>query len=146
MGFLDWMKSGNGSRAGSSSRNIFAPENQPVPPAGFSRRVLAVDSFAFTGRGNLVVPVAQTGWHSDHCGPYEFRQHIGRSIEGYHGGFQVSRSGDHGFVYWSNARPTQEGAEKASYAMNEAWHEGHECHWSKREAGRERHRDSSWER
>ena len=151
MGLLDWIKSRNGgvvqsAGADTPGRNFFAPENLPAPPAGFSKRVLPADSLQYTGRGNLIRPVAQTDWNADHSGSYEFRQHIGRSSEGYHGGFEVARRGEDGMTFWSNARSTQDAAEKASCRMREEWHHGREPQWTNRENKLHRSRGCSWER
>lgn len=151
MGLLDWIKSRNGSApqvtgADLPGRNIFAPENLPATPVGFSKRLTPVDSLQYTQRGNLIRPVAQTNWNPDHSGAHEFRQHIGRSSEGYHGGFEVAHRGEFGMTFWSNARPTQDAAEKVSYRMRKEWHRGREWQWSYHENKLQRFRGCSWER
>src|SRR5271157_5558776 len=98
MSFLGWIRSWRErgqepSDAGAPGRNGLAQEYEQVAPRGFTERGNVTTSLEFTGRGKLIRSLSQTDWNSDHSGAFEFRQHIGRSAEGYHGGFEVSPRG-----------------------------------------------------
>ena len=99
MGLLDWIKNRG------KTKQHPEPEDEPAP-----------DRYV-TKRGNPIKVIQQGKWNSDHPG-YESKALIGRSIEGYHGGREVSYGGGDGPVVWSNARPTLERAEKASYGIS----------------------------
>jgi hypothetical protein len=98
MGLLDWVKS-RGKE----------PENAPEP------------SRYFTQKGNDITIQSSSEWISDGVGVYELRTHVGKSIEGYHGGLAVSPQGGESSWRWSNARPTQQAAEKAAWGMMDRW-------------------------
>jgi hypothetical protein len=103
MGFLDWMK-GRGSARGSPD-----PENESMPARHETRK------------GNAICIRSSSEWISDGVGVYEWRHHIGNSVEGYHGGLEVSRHGGEGSWSWSNARPSLQAAENAALRMGERW-------------------------
>ena len=104
MGFLDWMKRGRkGGR-----------EPQPDDPP--------IEDRYFTKKGNPIRPVSAGEWTTDD-GLHEFRVQVGRSVEGFHGGLEVSYRGGDGSVSWSNARSTPGAAERAAYGIQD-WREG----------------------
>jgi len=77
MGFLNWMK-----------KQERAPESETEtgPP------------FGLTKKGNPIEPVRSSDWQSDPVGVHETRTHIGKSSEGFHGGFQVVPAGGDGDI------------------------------------------------
>lgn len=66
----------------------------------------------YTDRGNAITSVSEGPWKVSAEAQGEYRQHIGKSAEGYHGGLQ--RTDGNGSFRWSNARSTPEAARKAS--------------------------------
>jgi hypothetical protein len=102
MGLLDWVK-----RRGRTQE----PEPEYESPAPFGS----------TKRGNPINPVRSDEWRSDPVGVHETRLHIGKSAEGFHGGFQVVPAGGDGEIQWSNARKTEERASLAAQSMSERW-------------------------
>jgi hypothetical protein len=102
MGLLDWVK-----RRGQTHE----PEPEHELPAPFGS----------TKRGNAINPVRSDEWRSDPVGVHETRLHIGKSVEGFHGGFQVVPAGGDGEIQWSNARKTEERASLAAQSMSERW-------------------------
>jgi hypothetical protein len=85
------------------------PENEPKP------------SPYFTQKGNEITIQSSSDWISDGVGAYELRTHVGKSIEGYHGGLAVSPQGGESSWRWSNARPTPQAAGNAAYGMLDRW-------------------------
>src|ERR1700693_6177656 len=105
MAFLDWIKRGKTKQAPE-------PEDETTTPRHFS------------SKGNPIRQQWASGWHSSDDGLHEFRHHVGESVEGYHGGLEVSfRGGDHAFS-WSKKRPTAEAAKRASSGLRHAWEIG----------------------
>ena len=102
MGILDWVK-----RRGRTQE----PEPEYESPAPFGS----------TKRGNPIDLVCSDEWRSDPVGVHETRLHIGKSVEGFHGGFQVVPAGGDGEIQWSNARKTEERASLAAQSMSERW-------------------------
>ena len=102
MGLLDWVK-----RRGRTQE----PEPEYETPAPFGS----------TKRGNPIDLVRSDEWRSDPVGVHETRLHIGKSVEGFHGGFQVVPAGGDGEIQWSNARKTEEQASLAAQSMSERW-------------------------
>jgi hypothetical protein len=102
MGLLDWVK-----RRGRTQ----GPEPEYEQPAPFGS----------TKRGNPIDLVRSDEWRSDPIGVHETRLHIGKSVEGFHGGFQVVPTGGDGEIQWSNARKTEERASLAAQRMSERW-------------------------
>jgi hypothetical protein len=104
--FLDWI------RPGRSKAREQEPEGERL------------ESPHHTTKGNTITPQIRGDWQSGDDGLHEFRHHIGKSIEGFHGGLEVSfRGGEHSFS-WSNKRPTARAAERASFGMQQAWELG----------------------
>lgn len=103
MGFLDWMGGRN------NSRKAAEPENEHIPVRHETRKWNAIDI------------ASSSEWRSDGVGIYEWRCHVGKSVEGYHGGLEVSRQGGEGLWAWSNARPTLQDADSAAHRMAERW-------------------------
>jgi hypothetical protein len=104
MGFLDWIKRGR------TEGREPEPENE------------SWGDWYSTKKGNAIQAVSEGKWESDPSGlPREFKLHVGRSVEGYHGGVEVSHQGGDGTVYWSGARPTTQSAERAAHGIRE-WH------------------------
>jgi len=114
--FLDWMRR-DGKRVAEPE-----PEHEPEFPRHFTRK------------GNVITQMSRSEWYSDHTGLYEFRHHVGRSAEGYHGGLEISYRGGEGPFSWSNARKTHEAAEDVSHRMRAAWEQGREGKGPKEEA------------
>ena len=105
MAFLDWLKRQN-------RKAVPEPEDDPGPPRHFSEK------------GSPIEQRWESKWYSSGDGLHEFKHHMGHSIDGFHGGLEVSfRGGEHSFR-WSNARPSSESAEDASFRMREAWERG----------------------
>lgn len=98
MGFLNWMK---------KQERAPEPETETGPP------------FGLTKKGNPIEPVRSSDWQSDPVGVHETRTHIGKSSEGFHGGFQVVPAGGDGDIRWSNARKTEAQAGLAAGRMSE---------------------------
>jgi hypothetical protein len=105
MGFLDWVKHG---------REIDKGQADDFP----------VQNIQESAKGNRIRIIGE--WWSNGSATHEFKNYIGRSIEGYHGGLEVSPAGGDGLLQWSNARPTTEAAVKACRGMRNAWERGHE--------------------
>jgi hypothetical protein len=85
------------------------PEDAPAPPR------------YFTQNGNAITIQSSSEWSSDGVGVYELRNHLGKSIEGYHGGLEISQRGGESSWRWSNARPSAQAAHKASGGMSDRW-------------------------
>jgi hypothetical protein len=102
MGLLDWVK-----RRGRTQE----PEPEYESPAPFGS----------TKRGNPISLVRSDEWQSDLVGVHETRLHIGKSVEGFHGGFQAVSAGGDGEIQWSNARKTEERASIAAQSMSGRW-------------------------
>jgi hypothetical protein len=102
MGLLDWVK-----RRGRTQE----PEPEYESPAPFGS----------TKRGNPINLVRSDEWRSDPARVHETRLHIGKSVEGFHGGFQVVPAGGDGKIQWSNARKTEERTSLAAQSMSERW-------------------------
>jgi hypothetical protein len=116
MGILDWVKSRGKEPSGETAptksqgkRQRPEPENEPEPSPYSTRK------------GNEITIQSSSDWISDGVGVYELRTHVGKSMEGYHGGVAVSRQGGESSWRWSNARPTQQAAEKAAWGMMDRW-------------------------
>jgi hypothetical protein len=102
MGFLDWIKQ-------RKAQQQPEPDNEPEPPRHHS------------AKGNPIRPQWASEWKSGHDGLHEFRHHVGQSVEGFHGGLEVSyRGGEHAFR-WSGRRPNPDAAERTSYRMRDVW-------------------------
>jgi hypothetical protein len=86
------------------------PEDPPMEP------------WHVTRKGKGIMPVSASEWYSDATSATEFKHHVGKSVEGFHGGLEISYHGGEGPFYWSNARRTPEAAEKASYGIR-GWYE-----------------------
>ncbi len=105
MGLLDWLK---------RRQRTAEPEPSYEQPAPFGS----------TKSGNPIEPIRSDDWRSDPVGLHETRLHIGKSVEGFHGGFQVVPTGGDGEISWSNARQTEEKASLAAQRMSERWEKG----------------------
>ena len=97
MAFLDWM-----NREGGKNERLDASP---------------IEHLHLTKKGHHISVIGGTQWESR--GSYEFRQYVGWSIEGYHGGLEVSYLGKDSECIWSNARPTLDRAENAAHRMGE---------------------------
>jgi hypothetical protein len=105
MGLLDWVK-----KRGRTQE----PEPEYETPAPFGS----------TKRGNPIDLVRSDEWRSDPVGVHETRLHLGKSVEGFHGGFQVVPTGGDGEISWSNARQKEEKALLAAQRMSGRWEMG----------------------
>ncbi len=101
MAYLDWMKRSSGQPA-------------RVEPG----TALAVPS---SRKGNSITPLSRSEWRPDTRALCELRQHVGKSVEGFHGGLEVSYGGGEGLFKWGSARLTAEAAQKSSDRMRAAW-------------------------
>lgn len=101
MGLLDWMK-----RKGRTAEP--EPENEPPEPLGLTRK------------GNPINLVHSQDWLPQ-MGLREARLHLGRSVEGFHGGFQDVPVGGDGAIQWSAAQTDVEGGWRAAYEMYDKW-------------------------
>ena len=77
--------------------------------------------FGSTKKGNPIDIARSEEWRSDSVGMHETRLHIGKSAEGFHGGFQAVPTGGDGEIQWSNARKTEERASLAAQSMSQRW-------------------------
>jgi hypothetical protein len=103
MGFFDWMKKeGRGQE----------PETEPGTPLGSTKK------------GNPIELVHSGDWHSE-TGIRETRVHLGKSAEGFHGGFQDVPVGGDGAIRWSNPQEDVEGGWRAAYGMYDRWKKDH---------------------
>jgi hypothetical protein len=103
MGFLSWIK------------NYRQTKGQPEPPAPNWKQTL-------TRRMNPIVTEYTGAWQITRAdGRSRFRHHVGRSVEGFHGGIEISLKEGFSTLKWSNARPEIARAEKASAGMERAW-------------------------
>lgn len=101
MAYLDWMK----RSAGQPAR--MKPDATPdVLPSR---------------KGNPITPLSRSEWRPDNRGLCELRQHIGKSVEGFHGGLEVSYGRAEGTFKWGSARLTAEAAQKSGDRMRAAW-------------------------
>jgi hypothetical protein len=105
MGLLDWVKS-----RGKANE----PQQAEPPPPRWCQ----------TRKGNPISMESAGGWRRSWSGEPKIRHHVGRSIEGFHGGLEVSYRGRLGALQWSNARPDHSRAEKAAWGMEKAWEKG----------------------
>jgi hypothetical protein len=118
MGLLDWIKRGSGG-------------------SGNQAHDFPVQNIQETAKGNRIKIIGE--WRPNDSASHEFKNYVGRSIEGYHGGFEAAPVGGDGVLQWSNARPTVEAAVRACRGMRDAWERGHEDKLS-------RGRGVSWDR
>jgi cation diffusion facilitator CzcD-associated flavoprotein CzcO len=95
MGFIDWVK---------------------------EARAEAAASPHLSQRGNPITSQWRGSWLPDADRQFEYRRHVGKSAEGFHGGLEMVYQGSERAFQWSNARQTVDAAEKASQRI----HEGHE--------------------
>lgn len=100
----------NATRYLRDMRRTPEPEDLPSEPRHVTRK------------GNGITLQSESKWQSDATGLKEFKHHVGRSAEGYHGGVEVSHQGGEAGFFWSNARRTPQAAERASYGVRE-WYE-----------------------
>ncbi|HTU44894.1 MAG TPA: hypothetical protein VMF91_07520 [Bryobacteraceae bacterium] len=87
------------------------------PPQGIEPEDEPVEPLHYTKNGNPIESWFHSGWHSDPTGRYEFREHVGRSVEGYHGGLEISPGGGEGPFYWSDGFAKEEKAHLAALEM-----------------------------
>jgi hypothetical protein len=85
---------------------------------------IPVQNIKKSAKGNQIRIIGE--WRSNGLASHEFKHYVGRSIEGYHGGFEAAPVGADGVVQWSNARPTVKAAVKACRGMSDAWERNHE--------------------
>jgi len=101
MGFLDWMRRGRRAKEPE-------PESEPSGPVGYD------------GKGNPIDLVHSGDWQSE-TGIRETRVHLGKSTEGFHGGFQDVPTGGDGPIRWSSPQNDVEGGWLAAYRMYDQW-------------------------
>lgn len=121
-------------KRGENSTPILEPVDDPVQPKDV------------TENGHVITSVSRGEWQSDAAGLYEFREHFGKSVEGYHGGLEISHRGGDCHVSWSKGYSTAAGAQRASLGMREAWEKGGERKRSEPTVARGEKRDIAWER
>jgi hypothetical protein len=138
MAFLDWIKDRG---AGKGMAPTKPAEEVRAPLERFSPNRFGFSSFEMTEKGNRISGLSKTEWRSNDGGITEFRQHIGLSKEGYHGGLEVFHRCEGGSFNWSKACAEERGAEKASYGLREEFEnrESHNLKTTRRPA-------PSWER
>jgi hypothetical protein len=103
MGLLDWIKR--------PMRGEEPVQPEPPPPR-----------WCETRKGNPISMEYARNWKPSWSGKDpQIRHHVGRSIEGFHGGLEISYGGRLGALQWSNARPDASRAEKAALGMERAW-------------------------
>jgi hypothetical protein len=87
----------------------------PEPPAPNWRQTL-------TKNLNPVKSEYASAWRTTRAdGRSQFRQHVGKSIEGFHGGLEISLKKGFSTLKWSNPRPDLPRAEQAASGMVRAW-------------------------
>jgi hypothetical protein len=101
MGLLDWVK-----RRGRNNKP--EPENEPSEALGYTRK------------GNPIDLVHSGDWQSE-MGLRETRVHLGKSAEGFHGGFQDVAAGRDGAIRWSAPQTDVEEGWRAAYGMYDRW-------------------------
>jgi hypothetical protein len=124
MGFLDWIKNRNLTIEGQGvldwirERSSLTLEGRGIslePPAPNSKQ-------RYSKRGNPIAAKFSSYWRKNEpLAPYKTRRHIGRSIEGFHAGLEISFKEGTSVLKWSNARRDVPSAEKAAHGMEKAW-------------------------
>jgi hypothetical protein len=112
-------------------------DHERSKPKDLDARERSIRNTQESAKGNRIRIIGE--WRSNGPASHEFKNYVGRSIEGYHGGFEAAPVGGDGVLRWSNARPTVEAAVKACRGMRDAWKRGHEHKLS-------RARGVSWDR